>query len=403
MTYHRRALALLRHRYASIRAPGGYHRLVPYALAVTVFVCSRMSASGDIGVRSSWPGLALVGLAGASALAAGVARVRRGPIFVVAAVAWIALAMWPALVVASYYAGTSLPRDRIKVYLSGAAVVMGLSIPVGIAAGGQRYITTVATGNFLIMCALLVALPLLGGLWVNARREVFTALRDRADQLEREQHARIDRVRAEERNRIAREMHDVVAHRVSLMVLHAGAMEVNAPDPRTAESAALIRTIGREALTNLRDVLGVLRSARVAEAVLAPQPGFGDLDRLLDASRDVGVTVTRHDEGLPRPLPVTVQRAVYRVTQEALTNVHKYAPDGATDVHLRYLADGFEVAVRNRPSATAGVPLPGAGLGLVGLRERVELLDGRLEAGAEPDGGFTVRARIPYPDREEAA
>ena len=198
-------------------------------------------------------------------------------------------------------------------------------------------------------------------------------------------------------------MHDVVAHRVSLMVLHAGALEVNATDARTSDAAALIRSIGREALTNLRDVLGVLRSAQATEATLAPQPTLGDLDRLLDQSRTAGITVARHDQGTSRPLPPALERAVYRVAQEALTNVHKHAGAGATDVYLRYLPDSFEVEVRNAPPTAAVDVLPGAGLGLVGLRERVELLDGRLETRAEPDGGFTVRASVPYPKRAEPA
>jgi signal transduction histidine kinase len=382
----------------------GTFRLIPYALGVVVFGCSWSSGTGGLGVGSSWPGLAIVGLAGASGLAAAFARVRRWPVYAVGAVAWIAIAMWPALVVASYYAGTSLRRrTQIGAYLLGAAVVMGLSLPVGIAVGGQRYVTTVVPGNFLIMCMVLVGLPLIAGMWTNARRELLTGLRDRADQLEREQQARTERVRAEERNRIAREMHDVVAHRVSLMVLHAGALEVSTTDAGTSEAAALIRSIGREALANLRDVLGVLRSAQPTGAALAPQPALGDLDRLLDESRGAGITVTRRDEGAPRPLPAALERAVYRVAQEALTNVHKHAGDGAAEVCLRYLPDSFEVSVRNAaPATVAAVPAAG-GFGLVGLRERVELLDGRLEAGADPDGGFTVLARIPDSGRRESA
>ncbi|WP_147456929.1 sensor histidine kinase [Micromonospora pisi] len=383
-----------------LRDVGDLRRLVPGLLGVTVLIGSWLSASGGLGVRSSWPEPVIAVLAGACALAAAHARVRLWPLYAVAAVAWIAVVMWPALAVASYYAGTNQRRPgQLGGYLLGAGMVMVASIPVGVAVGGDRYLNTATPANFLMMCLMHIGLPLIVGLLVDARRQTLTALRERADQLEREQQARTDRVRAEERNRIAREMHDVVAHRVSLMVLHAGALEVSATDAGTVETAALIRSTGREALANLRDVLGVLRSEWTVGAGLVPQPALADLDRLLEESRGAGVAVTRHDDGTPQPLPVTVEHAAYRVVQEALTNVHKYARDGVTDVHLRYLPDSLEVSVRNTAPTTVAEGLPGAGLGLVGLRERVELLDGRLETGGEPDGGFTVRARIPYPGR----
>ncbi|MFK3982222.1 sensor histidine kinase [Micromonospora sp. NPDC050397] len=400
MTPHRPIPPLATYR----RLVADAHRLVPGLLGLAVLVASWMSVSGAVGVRSSWPTPALAALALAAGLAAWHTRVRRWPLYAVAGLAWIALAMWPALLVASYHAGTrQRDRRRLGAYLLWVCLVMGLSVPVGVAAGGYRYLTTVAPANFLMTCLLLVVLPLVVGLWVAARRETLTALRDRADQLEREQRARAEQVRAQERNRIAREMHDVVAHRVSLMVLHAGALEVRSTDAETVETAALIRSTGREALANLRDVLGVLRSGWVAGASLTPQPALVDLDRLLDESRDAGVAVTRHDEGTARALPPTLEHAVYRVAQEALTNVHRYARDVVTDVHLRYLPDGVELCVRNAAPGGTVETRAGAGLGLVGLRERVELLDGRLDAGPEPDGGFTVRARFPYPERVELA
>lgn len=261
--------------------------------------------------------------------------------------------------------------------------------------------------NLAASLMLAVALPFVLGLWVNARRQVLAGLRDRAERLEREQVARSDQVRAQERARIAREMHDVVAHRVSLMVLHAGALEVSAPDERTAAEAALIRTTGREALGNLRDVLGVLRSPHTpAEAALHPQPVLDNLDHLLDQSRAVGIPVSRHDQGAATPLPVMVEQTAYRVVQEALTNVHKHAGQAATKVVLQYLPHSFEVTVHNDPAAPlprTGQSLPGSGLGLIGLRERVELLGGEFETRPRTDGGFVVRARIPTGRTEEPA
>jgi signal transduction histidine kinase len=188
-------------------------------------------------------------------------------------------------------------------------------------------------------------------------------------------------------------MHDVVAHRVSLMVLHAGALELGATDERSAGTAAVIGGIGREALADLRGLLGVLRSPE-QPVPLAPQPTLADLDRLLDQSRALGIPVTRHDHGEPRPLGSTVERTAYRVVQEALTNVHKHAAGAPTDVHVRFLADELRVEVCNRPAATGPVALPGSGWGLAGLRERVELLGGTLRTGPR-DGGFGVVAAIP--------
>jgi signal transduction histidine kinase len=193
-------------------------------------------------------------------------------------------------------------------------------------------------------------------------------------------------------------MHDVVAHRVALMVLHAGALEVNAPDDRSATEAALIRTTGREALTELRQVLGVLRAPEGAQTGadnVAPQPDLSDVERLLSQARTAGLTVTFAREGARRPLPLVVQRAAYRVIQEALTNVAKHAGGAQTAVVLRYLPSTVEVVVENKPPLRGVDPLPGSGLGLVGLRERVAVLDGRLEAGPRLDGGYRLVAVLP--------
>ena len=327
-----------------------------------------------------------------SGLTAGLGFRWRWPLFAVAAVGWLWLGIWTAPVAASYYAATKLHRrwHSIVFLISALAVIVS---PFAKAS----FVNDLAV-LAMVMSAMMVMLPYIAGLWVKARREVVAGLHERAARLELEQEVRAEQARTEERERIAREMHDVLAHRVSLMVLHAGALEVNARDTGVAEEAALIRTTGREALADLRQVLGVLRGglqrSPVPAEVLAPQPVLSDVDRLLVRARAAGVAVTRLDEGHARELPAAVERAAYRVIQEALTNVVKHAPGATTTLTLRQLPDALEVVVDSGPPPRRGDPVP-SGFGLVGLRERVELLQGRFEARARLDGGFVVRALIP--------
>jgi signal transduction histidine kinase len=244
---------------------------------------------------------------------------------------------------------------------------------------------------------VVVGVPVLGGLWIGTRRALIENLRGEAERLQREQHLDAERAKAQERARIAREMHDVVAHRVGLMVLHAGALEVSLTDPDAVRQAALVRQTGREALEELRQVLGVLR-AREDAALLGPQPTLADLDRLVQQSREAGMEVRVAVEGERRRLPATVERTAYRLVQEALTNVHKHAAGAATEVGVRYTGQGLTVTVHNaRPAGGPSLrpALAGGGHGLLGLRERVTLLGGTFQAGPRLDGGFEVCASIP--------
>ncbi|WP_141921524.1 sensor histidine kinase [Haloactinospora alba] len=279
------------------------------------------------------------------------------------------LALWSALMVAAV-AGTSLVSQN------------GIAV----------------TFLFLVMG---VALPLTLGLWVGTRRQLIGNLRERAERLEREQHLLADRAINAERTRIAREMHDVVAHRVSMMVLRAGGLEVNAPDERTAEAAGLIRTTGRKALGELREILGVLRESTdgPGEAPTAPQPVLSDLARLVGEWRSAGMGVELVTGGRPRPLPAQAERTAFRVVQEALTNAGRHAPGAGVQVRVDYGERDLEVAVSNepRPPRAPGAPEPprGGGYGLAGLRERIVLAEGTLTAGPYPDGGWQVRAVLP--------
>ncbi|MEZ7130582.1 sensor histidine kinase [Nonomuraea sp. AD125B] len=391
-------------------------------LGAAMFGLSLFVLQGQAGAPSGLPLPAELAVAAAAGLAAWQTRRSWWPLAAVAAVGHVLLLLWPPLLAASYHAGRDLVRGRdVAAYLGGCAAVFGASALMGAWRDGVREVLAATPGNALFMALAVVGLPFALGLWTRARREV-------QRRAEREQIMRAEQVRAEERARIAREMHDVVAHRVSLIVLHAGALEVRTGDEEAARTAALIGGIGREALTNLRDVLGVLRATnratgrapdcatgratsrapdwapgratgwapdrRQAEEV-APPPTFADLDRLLDQSRALGVEVVRHDEGEAREVEPAVARTAYRVVQEALTNVHRHAADARTDVRVRYRPEALEVEVRNRAPASPPAGLPGAGWGLVGLRERVELLGGTLRTSAQDDGGFLVAARIP--------
>jgi len=252
----------------------------------------------------------------------------------------------------------------------------------------------------VIAGAVVAVVFALWGAYVGARRDLVASLRDRAVRAEAERELRAEQTRLAERSRIAREMHDVLAHKVSLIALQAGALEVN-PNigaERVELSAGAIRSTAREALEELREVLGVLRSGQPADASgsgqLAPLPGLADLPALVESSRAAGVRVTLHISA-DAPLPESNGRAVYRVIQEALTNVHKHARGAATEVSVDSIGNAVRVLVINQRPVSAGTMLPGSGAGLIGLRERVDLLGGSITSGPTDAGGWRVAARLP--------
>ncbi|MER5517883.1 histidine kinase [Streptomyces sp. NPDC002763] len=279
----------------------------------------------------------------------------------------------------------------------------------------------------------LTAPPVLLGLYVGARRRLMESLRERADSLERELQLLAERAeeraewaRGEERTRIAREMHDVVAHRVSLMVVHAAALQAVArKDPEKAvKNAALVGDMGRQALTELREMLGVLRSGeggrrrtapasaalplaavRVAAAAAASRvaeeegPYLSELEELIGQSAAAGMVVDLSVEGDARSYAVEVEQTAYRVVQEALTNVHKHAAGAKTHVRLAHRMAEIAMQVENEPppepASAASAGLPSGGNGLVGMRERVLGLGGVFVSGPTDAGGFRVSAVIP--------
>jgi signal transduction histidine kinase len=231
------------------------------------------------------------------------------------------------------------------------------------------------------------------------RRAYYINLEERAARLERERDAHAQIAAAAERARIARELHDVVAHNVSVMVVQAdGAAYALDADPDRARTAlAAISATGRQALTEMRALLGVLRrgGAVPAEAALAPVPDLGQLDELLDQARAVGLRVSSVIEGEPQPLAAGTELTVYRIIQESLTNTRKHAgPMASANVLLRYSADAVQITVTD-DGVGAAASCDGAGHGLTGMTERAVMYGGAVQVGPRPEGGFEVCATLP--------
>lgn len=243
--------------------------------------------------------------------------------------------------------------------------------------------------------AVLVLLPGAIGIYVRTRTQLLAALRDRAERAEAEQQLLARDAVITERTRIAREMHDAVGHRVSLMVLQAGAIEMAATDPaRVEQLAGQVQTAGRQALDELRQMVGVLRAGDGEDTPLAPQPGIDALPRLVDESRQAGMAVELTGPADGAGLDPAVGRAAYRIVQEALTNAGKHAPGAPVGVALERSAGRLVVRVVSGPGRVSE-PAPGGGYGLVGLAERVRTLGGRLTAEPRLDGGFCIEAELP--------
>jgi signal transduction histidine kinase len=239
------------------------------------------------------------------------------------------------------------------------------------------------------------------GMYIGARRELLATLEDRAERAEREQAMNVLQAQSHERTRIAREMHDVLAHRMSLVAMHAGALAFrhDLTEEETRGTAEIIQANSHRALSDLREILGVLRDTDVDDPPNRPQPTLCDLDELVADERASGARVQLTNElSQDDEVPDSIGRTAYRVVQETLTNARKHAPDTQVDVTLTgHAGEGLTVEVRN--PARVGSPAtttPGAGLGLVGLAERTTLAHGRFEQGRTREGDFVVRVWLPW-------
>ncbi len=257
-------------------------------------------------------------------------------------------------------------------------------------------------GSQVVLGVACVIAALTWGLCIRARRELMASLHERARRAEAEQELRVAQARHLERATIAREMHDVLAHRISLLSLYAGALELRpaAPPETIAAAAGVIRQSAHQVLEDLREVIGVLRVDRPDQPPERPQPGLSDLAALVDEARRAGDPVTLHDD-VAAPtvtVPAAVGRAAYRIVQEGLTNARKHASGQPVTVTVRGAAGaGLTVELRNpAPAGEAASLIPGGGTGLIGLAERAAIAGGRLEHDRAGDV-FQLRASLPWP------
>jgi signal transduction histidine kinase len=342
--------------------------------------------------------------------------------------------VWADLIAGVALAGTLWWRRRLLVPLAVLAMVLGtFSVAAGLAsmiifftaAVHRRFTVAAIVGagalaSNAVFCVLrpergtaileslawgtaFFAIIMLWGMVVRSRRQLVVSLRDRAERAESEQQLRVTQARTMERTRIAREMHDVLAHRISLLSLHAGALEIH-PDAAPAEvagAAGVIRASAHQALQDLREVIGVLREPAGDETPERPQPTLRELPALAEESRTAGVKVRLdlHVDDSAR-LPAGTGRAAYRIVQEGLTNARKHAPGTAVRVRVAGAAGtGLTIDIRNPApvSTRLAAVIPGTGTGLVGLAERATLAGGRLTSGREADGEFALTAWLPWP------
>jgi signal transduction histidine kinase len=294
----------------------------------------------------------------------------------------------------------ALGMYSLAAHAAPARAVAGLLISVALI-----WIATYAPqgpgGENLIFGLVVPGTPWLAGWMVRRRTDQAVSLALRAQELEQSQADRERSAVAGERDRIARELHDIIAHSVSVMTIQAGAIEEvldrDLEGARTA--AASIRRTGRAAQVDLGRLLGVLRDEDTGVRPLGPQPGLADLEELLDGVRRSGIDVRLTVDGTPRPLPAGVDLSAFRVVQEALTNTLKHARATAASVGVRYGADAVDIEVVDdgvlEEDAHLQVTEAASGHGLIGMRERVALFGGELDFGRAPAGGFRVHALLP--------
>ena len=360
------------------------------ALALVLGVVCLQSAFGDHGLKQ--PGWAVIALIELSVLPLAVRRSHPLGVLATTLAAAIAGDLW--------FAGFLLPGPVIALYTVAAHCERGVALAAAAATGVALVVPAVAgqgvsSAGFAVAMYAVFAVAWAFGDNLRTRRAYLAEVEARAERLEREREERARRAVAAERARIARELHDVISHNVSVMVVQAAAGgDVFASQPeRAREALASIESIGREALVELRRLLGVVSPGEDGDAVgFAPQPGLARLPELIEQVGAGGLRVKLTVVGQPRDLPAGLDLSAFRIVQEALTNTLKHARASRSDVSLRYTDASLEVEILDDGVADGGA---GGGRGIVGMRERVALLGGELSAGPRRAGGFGVRARMP--------
>jgi signal transduction histidine kinase len=399
-----------------LRSPAAA-RVLDVVLVVGLFgigVAGHVAARTDSSVEAGPLGVAMVVYA---ALAASLVWWRRRfPLWMVASFAVVLSAADGAsppglyagqvgleLAVLCFAVGSWSDRPRTAVAVS---VLLTLAIVSGALDDGSNLLQATSIG------LVLVAFPLVAGYASRVRRRYVEEVEQRLVQAERDREARARRAVEQERTRIARELHDVVAHHVSLIGVQAGAARrtlVTGAGPEATEDALrAIEASSREAVGEMRQLLDVLRPLPAAEtASEAPQPGLHALPALVDRWRAAGFTVGCEARGLDAepPLPPTLSLSCYRVIEESLTNVARHSTARSAEVEVDVGADAVEIAVHDPgparvpanadPASAAGAPPNSGGRGLIGMAERVALFGGRLSTGTTPEGGFVVEAVLP--------
>lgn len=370
---------------ASDEERGRRDRVVDAAVYLGAFVIGAATLAGTWEMHPPWLRVVAVVVGIATVVALHWRRTHPGAVGIgVGAVSIVILPAGGANLVAAFNAAVRA-RGRDLAIIAGLLVAWGFASPLLYPLSGSYWTDAGA-------CVLFTGVVLGWGLFVRARRELVRSLRAQADRAAAE-------ARAAERRRIAREMHDVLAHRLSLLSVHAGALEFHpdAPAEEVAEAAGVIRESAKTALEELRSVIGVLREDSGESMTQAPQPTLADLPALVEESQASGMRVTARIELGDAAPPAAVGRTAYRIAQEGLTNARKHAPGAAVTLTVRAPDGDLQVEVRSLApvAVAAAAPLPGAGTGLIGLAERVSLAGGELEHGVDPDGAFVLRARLP--------
>ncbi|PJN00147.1 two-component sensor histidine kinase [Streptomyces sp. CB01201] len=307
-----------------------------------------------------------------------------------------------AMLVLVYTVASAGERWASRVALVGSLLAAPLAQVRWTAAGAES--SGQQTAFFVVIMTVPFLLAWVLGDSMRTRKAYFAQLEERASRLEREREAQAKVAVAAERARIARELHDVVAHNVSVMVVQAdGAAYVMDTSPDQARTALeTISMTGRQALAEMRRLLGVLRTGEHQEAgEYVPQPDVQQIEDLVETVRGAGLTVDFKVEGTPRPLPSGVELTAYRIVQEALTNTRKHGgPDAGASVRLVYFDDGLGLLVEDDGRGAAHEMYEdggadGQGHGLIGMRERIGMVGGTLDAGPRPGGGFRISALLP--------